>query len=115
MNKTANKTPNNDASPELKVRAVYTKEFKVAVVARLRARDQSAAALALELGIRRNMLYKWARQLDQHGPESSFRPRGRKPADQESEVVKLRGQVARLEQEVDILKKFDAYLKRLKR
>jgi transposase len=96
-------------------RAVYTKEFKLAAVARLKDGQQTATALALELGLRRNQLYKWSQTLEQNGPEGSFKSRGRKPVDQESEVVRLRRELARAQQEVAILKKFDAYLKQLKR
>ena len=41
-----------------KPRATFTDEFKRDAVARLRAGGQSATDLALELGIRRNQLYK---------------------------------------------------------
>lgn len=96
-------------------RAVFTKEFKLAAVARLKAKNQTAQAIASELGIRRNQLYKWGKEVDQHGPDGSFKPRGRPPAVQESEIAKLRRQLAKAQQELDILKKFDAYLKRQKR
>jgi transposase len=41
-------------------RATYTDEFKRTAVERLHSREQSATDLAMEMGIRRNMLYKWA-------------------------------------------------------
>lgn len=113
-----NRPPTTPVNAESKVqltRAVFTKEFKLAAVARLKDGQQTATALALELGVRRNQLYKWAATLDQNGPEGSFKSRGRKPAQQESEVVRLRRELARAQQEVAILKKFDAYLKQLKR
>lgn len=97
-----------------KQRAVFTKEYKLAAVARLKDGKQSATDLAIELGIRRNQLYKWAKALEVNGVADSFKPRGRKPADQESEIVRLRRALARSQEEVAILKKFDAYLKRLK-
>ena len=46
------------ASP--RPRTKFTDEFKRMAVARLRETD-NATLLALELGIRRNQLYKWAR------------------------------------------------------
>lgn len=113
-----NTQPKISASAEAEAkhqRAVFTKEFKLAAVARLKGKQQTATALALELGIRRNQLYKWAATLDQNGSEMSFKSRGRKPAGQESEVVRLRRELARAQQEVAILKKFDAYLKQQKR
>jgi transposase len=58
-------------------RAEYTDEFKRMAVLRLRQREQSATDLALELGIRRNQLYKWAKKFDEQAPEEIFRSPGR--------------------------------------
>lgn len=95
-------------------RTVFTNEFKMAAVARLKEGKQTATLLAAELNVRRNLLYKWAQTLEQNGPEG-FKPRGRKPAVEESEIVRLRRDLARAQEELEILKKFDAYLKRQKR
>ncbi|QBH99702.1 transposase [Pseudoduganella albidiflava] len=108
------KSPSEDAAAERQHRSVYTKQFKLAAVARLNDGKQTAEALALELGVRRNQLYKWAKALEQKGPEASFSSRGRKPASEESEIVQLKRQLARAQEELAILKKFDAYLKRQK-
>ena len=107
-------TQSEDAAAERQHRPVHSKEFKLAAIARLNDGKQTAKALALELGIRRNQLYKWAKTLEQKGPEGSFNPRGRKPASEESEVVRLRRELARAQEDLAILKKFDAYLKRQK-
>jgi transposase len=95
-------------------RTVYTIEFKRAAVARMREGTSTATALALELGIRRNQLYKWANMLDELAP-GEVRKRGRVPADEEAEIVRLRRKVAKMEEELAILKKFDAYLTQLKK
>ena len=47
------------------------------------------------------------------GPDGSFQ-RGRKAAAEEREVVRLRRELTRVKQEYEILKKFEAYLKRVK-
>lgn len=98
-----------------KQRAVFTAEFKRTAVARLRDGRQSATALALELGIRRNQLYKWAKQLDEQTPGAHFRSPGRPAVGELSEVEQLRRQLANAEEELAILKKLDAYLTRLKK
>lgn len=95
-------------------RKAITKEFKLMAVQRMRQGDKSPTELALELGVRRNQLYKWAAALDQLGPEASFKGPGRLVATQESEVVKLRRELAKVSEELAILKKFDAYLTRKK-
>lgn len=107
--------PPSDASAARQERAVHTKQFKIAAVARLKDGKQSAEALAQELGVRRTQLYKWAKTLEEKGADGSFNARGRKPASEESEVVRLRRELANAKQELEILKKFDAYLKRMKR
>jgi transposase len=96
-------------------RAKFTDEFKRNAVARMREDGVNASLLALELGIRRNQLYKWADAIDKAEPGAILRSPGRPSADEESEIVRLRRQLARAEQELAVLKKFDAYLTRLKK
>ena len=111
---TTTKAPVDPAPPVAEPR-VFTLEFKQAAVARMRQGDVSATALALELGVRRNLLYKWKRSLDQLAPGEAPRRRGRVPAAEESEVVRLRRQLAGVQEELAILKKFDAYLTQRKK
>jgi transposase len=92
----------------------YPEAFKEQAVARLKATD-NATALALELGVRRNQLYKWAKQLESAGPEKAFRSPGRPPVQQEDELARLRRENARLEMENAILKKAEAYFAPRKR
>jgi transposase len=101
--------------PGPKTRAKFTDEFKRAAVAKLRENGTNATLLALELGIRRNQLYKWANQLDQLEPGKRLKAPGRPPSSEESEIVRLRRELAKAQQELTILKKFDAYLTRLKK
>jgi transposase len=96
-------------------RTTFTDEFKRNAVAKLREPGTNATLLALELGIRRNQLYKWAKTLDELAPGDTLKSPGRPPVADESEVVRLRRELARAEQELAILKKFDAYLTRLKK
>lgn len=115
MKNKAPTTPTKAMPDEPQQRTVFTDEFKLEAVRRLKDGKQTATALALELGIRRTQLYKWAQALEQSGQEGRFKSRGRKPAEQESEIARLRRQLADAQMEVAILKKFDAYLKQLKR
>jgi transposase len=93
---------------------VITKEFKLAAVARMRAGPQNPTTLALELGIRRNQLYKWATIFDTRDAADTFNGPGRLPVTQESELVRVRRALKKAEEELAILKKFDAYLTRRK-
>jgi len=103
----------SDSTP--KQRATFSDEFKRQAVARLRSGEQSATDLAVELGIRRNLLYKWADKVEKQAPHQKLRSPGRPPTDELSEVEQLRLKLSKAEQELDILKKFDAYLTRLKK
>jgi len=102
-----------DSTP--KRRATFSDEFKRQTVARLRSGEQSATDLAVELGIRRNLLYKWVDKVAKQAPDKKLRSPGRPPTSELSEVEQLRLKLAKAEQELDILKKFDAYLTHLKK
>ena len=91
----------------------HTKEFKKNAVARLKE-NGNATALALELGVRRNQLYKWAKDFELNGPEKAFKDPGRPAVKDEDEVTRLRRENARLELENTILKKAEAYFARTK-
>jgi transposase len=45
----------------------YSKEFKLAAVKLLQAGTKPGTLIAMELGIQRNLLYKWAETLARHG------------------------------------------------
>ena len=92
-------------------RRTYSKEFKIEAVRLLGLGEKPASQLALELGIRRNQLYKWRDQIDGKGG-AAFRGPGRKPASQESEVARLKRDLEQVREERDILKKAAAYFAR---
>jgi transposase len=82
----------------------FNREFKLEAVRLLELGQKPAAQLALELGVRRNLLYKW--QKDFHSKaDQAFRGQGRKPRDQQSEMERLRVELRKVTEERDILKK----------
>ncbi len=89
-------------------RQKFSKEFKLEAVRLLLQSDKPASELALELGVPRNRLYKWQEQLQGKG-DAAFQGSGRKPADQESEIIRLRRELEQVKEERDILKKAAAY------
>ncbi len=48
----------------------YTKEFKEEAVHMMDSSDIPAAEIAMELGIRRNQLYKWKEQMENNGDKA---------------------------------------------
>ena len=90
----------------------YPKEFQLEDVRMIETSDRPASEIAAELGIRRNLLYKWKEQLERKG-ESSFKGKpGRPPKSEQSEEAALRQENERLREEVEILKKAAAYFAR---
>lgn len=89
-------------------RSRYSREFKLEAVRLIERGQKPATQLALELGIRRNQLYKWRAQLKARGAQALRGP-GRPRLSEESEVSRLRRELARVTEERDILKKAQAY------
>ena len=84
-------------------RRTYTAEFKQEAVALSRTTDKSVAQVARELGIRVELLYRWRSESTRLGGDA-FPGHGNLPG-LEAENAQLRREVARLEQEREILKK----------
>lgn len=90
-------------------RSRFAKDFKLEAVRLLELGEKPATQLAAELGIRRNMLYKWQEELSSKGPQQAFRGPGAKLLSELSEVERLRRELKRVTEERDILKKAAAY------
>ena len=89
-------------------RRTFSEEFKREAVRQLEQGDKSPNDIAIDLGVRRNQLYKWQLQLRKKG-DAAFPGGGRKPADPNDEVTRLRKELADLREENEILKKAAAY------
>jgi transposase len=86
----------------------FTKEFKLEAVRMWKSSGRAAAAVARELGLRRNHLYKWATEMEHHGAVA-FPGSGRQ---RDEEVACLKRELARVTEERDILKKAARYFAR---
>jgi len=82
----------------------YTKEFKLEALRLMEDSDRPASAIAMELGIRRNQLYKWKEQMDKKGDVPAAK-KGRPKKEDQSEVSRLKQENKRLQEENEILKK----------
>lgn len=94
-------------------RESFSKEFKVEAVRLLESRERSAQQIAVDLGVRRNQLYKWQAELREKGDEA-FRGPGAKPLEERSEIERLRRELKRIKEELEILKKAEAYFAKLR-
>ena len=82
----------------MRTRQTFSAEFKQEAVRLLLKADKPASEIALGLGVRRNQLYKWRDELDKKGDCAFKGKAGRKPKDQESEVTRLRRELAQVKE-----------------
>ena len=82
----------------------YPKEFKLEALRLMNESDRPASEIAMQLGIRRNLLYKWKEQMAKKGnvPSSKL---GRPRKEDQSELVLLKQELKRVKEENEILKK----------
>ena len=92
----------------------FSKVFKLAAIALLKAGQKPGTQIALELGIARNLLYKWATELDVKAgnAQAAFNGPGRKLLAEQPELEQLKAELARVIEERDILKKAATYFAR---
>lgn len=85
----------------------FSAEFKREAVRLLELGQKPAAQLALELGVARNRLYKWQVQFKANG--GAFRAPGRPKVSEENELSRLKRELKRVTEELEILKKAETY------
>jgi transposase-like protein len=92
----------------------YTREFKLEAVRLLESGTRGGSEIAMELGIRRNQLYKWQQEIELKGTETAFPGKGsRKNVSNEAdENARLKRELARVKEERDILKKAITFITR---
>jgi len=86
----------------------YTPEFKDEAVRQVTERGHSVAEVAVRLGVSSHSLYKWVRAVRPSKDEE----RSGELLEAKKEVLKLRSELRRVEEERDILKKAAAYFAR---
>ena len=79
----------------------YTPEFKDEAVRQVTERGHSVAEVAVRLGVSSHSLYKWVRAVRPSKDEE----RSGELLEAKKEVLKLRSELRRVEEERDILKK----------
>ena len=85
------------------IRDRYTREFKLEAVRLSMEESKTGATVARELGIHRNLLYRWRKEFFEDETES-FPGRGKQKASDEK-VLRLQREVERLREDREILKK----------
>jgi len=90
-------------------RGRYPIEFKLEAVRLLKEGGQQASQIAMQLGVKRTLLYRWRDEVNNKGSEAFKGRPGRPKADQMSELSRLRQELKSVKEERDILKKAAAY------
>ena len=86
----------------------YSPEFKDEAVRQIIERGYSVAAVAERLGVSAHSLYKWVKAVKPDKTEAQ----ASELIDAKSEILRLRAQLRRTEEERDILKKAARYFAR---
>ena len=86
----------------------YTPEFKDEAVKQVTERGRSVQEVAARLGVSSHSLYKWVKSVRPSREEQ----RGDELLDAKKEILKLRAELRRVQEERDILKKAAAYFAR---
>lgn len=86
----------------------FTPEFKEEAVRQVRDRGHSVAEISARLGVSSHSLYKWVKAVT---PDKSEK-QATDLIEAKSEILKLRAQLRRTEEERDILKKAARYFAR---
>ena len=87
----------------------YTKEFKIEAIRLMSVGDKPVSEIAMELGVKRTLLYRWRDQTEEKGESAFLGNVGRPGNDQLSEIDRLRKELKEVTEERDILKKAAAY------
>lgn len=93
-------------------RRQHSREFKIEAVRQLEQGKVPGTQLALMLGVKRSILYRWKKELATHGPEVSFPGQGKTHTEEQTEIQRLKRELALVTEERDILKKAAAYFAR---
>jgi len=96
----------------VKKRGRYPKEFKLEAIRLLKEGGKPASEIAMQLGVKRTLLYRWRDQLNEKGEGAFTAGPGRPKAEHMSELSRLRKENKEIREERDILKKAAAYFAR---
>jgi transposase len=92
-------------------RRQFDRQYKLAAV-KLVTEDQiPVSEVAKELGIHYNSIYRWIREYEEYG-ESVFPGHGFKAYNYQNEIRKLQRENKDLQEQLELLKKFRAFLKK---
>lgn len=87
----------------------YTREFKLEAVRVLQQGEKPTAQVAMELGVKRTLLYRWRDEVAAQGAAAFRGGPAPRPAIIATELARLKRELAVVTAERDLLKKAAAY------
>lgn len=94
------------------MRGRYTREFKLEAVRLLQHGEKPAAQVAVELGVKRTLLYRWRDEVMVRGEAAFSGKTGLTRSVELTEIARLKRELAAVTAERDILKKAATYFAR---
>lgn len=92
-------------------RRKFDRNFKLAAVKLIVHDEMPVSEVAKQLDIHYNSLYRWIREYEEYG-ESAFPGHGYALYNYQYELNKLKNENKHLQEELELLKKFRAFLKK---
>ena len=92
-------------------RRSYDKQFKMTAVKLVLEDNMTVSEVSKELSIHYNSLYRWISEYEEYG-ESAFPGHGTALYSYQYEIKKLKAENLELRKELELLKKFQAFLKK---
>ena len=92
-------------------RRSYNKQFKMAAVKLVLEDNMTVAEVSKELDIHYNSFYRWISEYEEYG-EGAFPGHGTALYSYQYEIKKLKAENLEFRKELELLKKFQAFLKK---
>lgn len=93
-----------------KKRRVFDRQFKLAAVELILKKEFPVSEVSKLLDVHVNSLYRWVSEYEQHG-DNAFPGRGTPLFQTQLQIKKLQRENHHLREELELLKKFRAFLK----
>lgn len=94
-------------------RRIFDRQFKITAVKLILNEGYSVKEVSKELDVHYNSLYRWVKEYEQFG-EGAFPGHGSALFNAQYEIKKLQKENEILREEVELLKKFQGFLKKKK-
>jgi Transposase and inactivated derivatives len=92
-------------------RKQYSREFKLQAVMLILKENQPIKFVCQQLEVHENTMYRWIQEYEDHG-ETAFPGKGSREYVTQTELKRLEKENKKLKEELEVLKKFQVFLKK---